>query len=166
MVQQQPRQNAHQPQPQPQPAGPARRPAPAAAALAIALLLQLSACSLVAARSNVTLDGGIANLRVAGLRSRCGHDHDDAEYAQARQSIAAVQRMGALNYNARVAFSDSVTVPTSFHVLVKADGTGNVTMARIQAQMTELNKAFSPHFSFLLQGVDYITSDLWYSDAS
>lgn len=106
------------------------------------------------------------NLRMAGLRGRCGHDHDDVEYAQARQSIAAVQRMGALNYNARVAFSDSVTVPTNFHVITRADGSGNASMSQIQNQMTELNNAFSPHFAFLLQGVDYIVNNLWYSSAS
>jgi hypothetical protein len=159
-----------QPQPQPQPPGRCRRrlPAsPATAALAFAVLLQLSAFQLAAANTNITLDaGGSMNMRTAGLRSRCGHEHDDAEYAAARQSIAAVQRMGALNYNARVAFSDSVTVPTFFHVITKADGTGNVTMARIQQQMTETNKGFSPHFTFLLQGVEYIVNDLWFSNAA
>jgi hypothetical protein len=157
----------HQPQSQPQGRRQRRTVAPsAAAALALAVLLQLSACQPAAANTNITLDdAGGAALRTTGLRSRCGHEHDDAEYAQARQSIAAVQRMGALNYNARVAFS-GVTVPTFFHVISKADGTGNVTLARIQKQMNVTNQGFGPHFTFMLQGVDYIANNVWFSNAA
>lgn len=157
----------HQSQSQPQGRRRRRTVAPSAAAtLALAVLLQLSACQPAAANTNITLeDAGGAALRTTGLRSRCGHEHDDAEYAQARQSIAAVQRMGALNYNARVAFS-GVTVPTFFHVITKADGTGNVTLARIQKQMNVTNQGFGPHFTFMLQGVDYIANDVWFSNAA
>lgn len=104
------------------------------------------------------------NLRSAG-RSRCGHDHDDAEYAAARQAIAAVQRMGALNYNTRVAFASSVTIPVNFHVITKADGTGNVTMDQIVQQMAVTNGVYGPNFVFMLGSVDYTVNDLWYTSA-
>jgi len=130
-----------------------------AAALLACLVLQLSATAVSAAAAGAEQ---VMNLRAAG-RSRCGHDHDDAEYSAARQTIANVQRMGLLNYNTRVAMSSAVTVPVDFHVVTKADGTGNVTMDQITQQMTISNQFYAPNFVFMLGRVDYTINNLWYS---
>lgn len=146
-------------------AGARRQPVTAAAAaLALACLLQLSACTHASAQSSNST--ATSSPGKSPVPQRCGHQHDDAEYAAARQSIASVQRMGALNPNARVAFSNSVTIPVWFHVITQADGTGNVTMSQIQQQMNVTNSGFSPQFTFYLQGVEFIINDQWFNNAA
>ena len=111
------------------------RPASQAALSRALLLFAVAATHFQFAAALAGGAPGEENAGLPGGRSRCGHEHDDAEYAAARQTIAAVQRTAATNPNARAALSSAVTVPIQFHVITMADGTGNITMTQVTEQV-------------------------------
>jgi len=60
--------------------------------------------------------------------------------------------------------AQAVSVPVYFHVIRSSSGAGGVTTTQINAQISELNKAFAgAGFSFTLAGVDYTNNDQWYT---
>jgi len=74
---------------------------------------------------------------------------------QARKSLAGeVQQM-------------AVSIPVYFHVIRDSNGLGGVTTTQINAQISELNKAFAgAGFSFTLASVDYTNNSTWYTCAT
>jgi hypothetical protein len=63
-----------------------------------------------------------------------------------------------------VVTAQAVSIPVYFHVIRSSSGAGGVTTTQINAQISELNKAFAgAGFSFTLAGVDYTNNDLWYT---
>ncbi|HLM42235.1 MAG TPA: zinc metalloprotease [Myxococcaceae bacterium] len=60
--------------------------------------------------------------------------------------------------------AQAVSIPVYFHVIRSSSGAGGVTTTQINAQISELNKAFAgAGFSFTLAGVDYTNNDQWYT---
>ena len=67
----------------------------------------------------------------------------------------------------------TLIIPVYFHVIYKADGTGYVSEARIQAQMAVLNEDFAgfsgtgylTSIQFELVDINYVQNDGWYTDA-
>ena len=63
--------------------------------------------------------------------------------------------------------------PWYFHVIYKADGTGYVSEARVQAQIAVLNEDFAgfsgtgylTSIQFELVDINYVQNDSWYTDA-
>jgi hypothetical protein len=63
-----------------------------------------------------------------------------------------------------VVTAQAVSIPVYFHVIRSSSGAGGVTTTQINAQISELNKAFAgAGFSFTLAGTDYTNNDLWYT---
>ncbi len=63
-----------------------------------------------------------------------------------------------------VVTAQAVSIPVYFHVIRSSSGAGGVTTTQINAQISELNKAFAgAGFSFTLAGVDYTNNDQWYT---
>ena len=66
-----------------------------------------------------------------------------------------------------------LTIPVVFHVIYKADGTGYISEARVQAQIAVLNEDFAgfsgngylTSIQFELVDINYVQNDSWYTDA-
>ena len=103
-------------------------------------------------------------------------------YRQRIQAVQSPQRgvSAVSTFVARPA--GSVTVPVWFHVILAANGSGNVTDAQLQAQINVLNVTYAGRdippagvapldvssptpFRFVLAGVDRTTNASWYSVA-
>ena len=56
----------------------------------------------------------------------------------------------------------TATIPVYFHVITKADGTGNVSDERIQQQMNHLNNQVTNGLTFELAGIDRTANDAWF----
>ena len=67
----------------------------------------------------------------------------------------------------------ALIIPVYFHVIYKADGTGYVSEARVQAQIAVLNEDFAgfsgngylTSIQFELVDINYVQNDGWYTDA-
>jgi hypothetical protein len=83
---------------------------------------------------------------------------------------------GATDDGARLYPNGSITIPVYFHVVHKADGTGNIPDSRLVAQIAAMNEhytgldtpayrgaAANTSFRFLLAGVTRTQNDTWYA---
>lgn len=57
-----------------------------------------------------------------------------------------------------------LVIPVVFHVIMKTDGTGAVSDARINEQIAILNADFAPYLRFELAGVTRTVNDNWFED--
>ena len=85
-----------------------------------------------------------------------------------QQQVSQARRSGKLG---RLAKEVNYTVRTHVHVITRANGTGGVTPAQVDAQMAVLNAGYDgttsansvdTHFRFELTSLDYTANDDWY----
>ena len=54
------------------------------------------------------------------------------------------------------------TIKVYFHVITNTAGEGYVSSSTIDQQIAVLNGAFAPHWTFVLDSVDYTANNNWY----
>ena len=85
---------------------------------------------------------------------------DSAELATAEAEFA---RLNQSNRNAFVDCSQEIYIPVHFHVIHKADNTGYISPADVDAQIDVLNNAFTG-ITFQLVTLDYTENDSWFTN--
>ena len=105
------------------------------------------------------------------LSRRCAtKDHDEKEREQVTQENSRFKKALAASGQEVERAPGSVTVPVYFHVIRSGSGAGDVTNAKINAQIAVLNDAYSGQtggantpFRFTLAGVDRTNNEAWYT---
>jgi Pregnancy-associated plasma protein-A len=105
------------------------------------------------------------------LSRRCAtKDHDEKEREQVTQENSRFKKALAASGQEVERAPGSVTVPVYFHVIRSGSGAGDVTDAKINAQIAVLNDAYSGKtggantpFRFTLAGVDRTNNEAWYT---
>ena len=101
------------------------------------------------------------NMLLASAEQRCATgDADASGYAIAEQARANFRASAAYS---TVDCSEEILIPTYFHVIHHNNGTGQLTMAEVNAQMDVLNNAFAG-ITFVLAQVTYTANNAWFND--
>jgi hypothetical protein len=116
---------------------------------------------------------------------KCNTRHaDDIEIEKINRKLAANRAAngggpgggGTSDDGSRIYASGSITIPVYFHVVSKADGTGNIPDSRLDAQLAAMNEHYAGQdtpvyrgaaanmsFRFARAGVTRTVNDAWYA---
>jgi hypothetical protein len=150
----------------------------AAFALSASAFAVLPAASVVAAPTHSDVSGVLcATDEGSAARVKPGAEGHERNEMTSEQVVAAEQdfqkRIAAKRASGDLSTQAVVTIPVVFHVVTATDGTGNVTDAQINAQITEMNEdyrggessqASNTEFQFTLQAIRHWTNNAWFND--
>jgi hypothetical protein len=132
----------------------------------------------------VAPDGAVFESHQAFIDAgrRCSTRHaDDLEIEEINNAVrnnraAARAGGGGGNEAARLYANGSITVPVHFHVVYRADGTGNIPVSRLDAQIAAMNEHYSGldtpayrgaaanmSFRFVRSSATFTQNDTWYA---
>lgn len=143
-----------------------------ALAISASAFVVLPAASVAAAPTNPSVE--CATHEGSAARRPAGETHEHERNEVAPRDVAAIERQLQARLAGRTA-PRAVTIQVVFHVVHASNGTGNVSRARINRQLAEMNQNFAgreapgtaanTQFSFTLRSVRRHQNNSWFNNS-